>query len=322
MKTPICIKVFFLFIGYSVYFLPIALGQQAEGHLNGKTFNISVIEKFADGRVNEWEEVLRFENNKVHSGFAAGIRFGPADYNEFVDSSGVISFTAESSMSLEAIVKWYVSDSDVVPEDHLLKWSGSLSDKALNGYVQKYEYGELVREYWFHADLKSTKRCEINQLDSAGLKHGWWTMYLDENLVDIENEGADTVYYWYAYYNHGYNVSRRGPFGSKKQPCIVPPGLQPDSTGYILLNGEFKSLYKNGNAHYQVKAVDGYLTMYQKYYTTGAIRYYFDYTKLYNDRLNTAFFAEFKKSGELKYSGYFRQTSLKNGHTLWLVFIE
>lgn len=322
MKTPVWIKFFLLFVGYSVYFFPVALGQQTKGYLNGKTFNISVIEKFADGRVSEWEEILRFENNKVHSGFAASIRFGPSDYDEFVDSSGVVYFTSESPMSLDAIGKWYGFDSDVVPEDHLLKWRGSLSEKALNGYVQKYESGVLVREYWFHADLESTQLREFDQLDSAGLKHGWWTTYLDENLVEIENENADTVYYWYAYYNHGYNVSRRGPFGSKKQTCTVPPNLQPDSTGYILLNGEFKSLDKNGNAQYVINAVDGYLTMYQTYYTSGALRYYFDYTKLYNDRLHTAFFAEYKKSGDLKYSGYFRKTSLKNGRAVWLIFIE
>ena len=231
----------------------------------------------------------------MHSGFAAGTRFEPAEYIEVLDSSGAISFTAESLRSL--------SDGDF--EGHVLKWSATISGTDLNGCAQKYERGELVREYRFHTTPATRRPHEFNQLDAAGLKHGWWTAYLDAQLAEIKNKETDTVYYLYSYYDHGYNVSRRGSIGTRGESCTVPPGLQPDSTGYILLNGEFKSLYKNGSTHVAVTAVDGYLTLYQLYYKSGALRYYFDYTKLYHDRPHTIFFAAYKKAGELKYSGYF-----------------
>lgn len=54
----------------------------------------------------------------------------------------------------------------------------------------------------------------LNQLDSAGKKHGYWVEHLDY-YWDITKDSNQAVYYWYLYFDHGQNTANFGKRGEK-----------------------------------------------------------------------------------------------------------
>lgn len=113
----------------------------------------------------------------------------------------------------------------------------------------------------------------LNQFDSNGKKTGWWIAYLDQNL-NVLKDSVGATHCMYNYYLNDIYLYRFGEgIGTKKSPVIFPENNTLKRGTYLLLNGDYVTKYKNGNTRSILTAVEGYMTSFKHFYTTGQLKF-------------------------------------------------
>lgn len=110
----------------------------------------------------------------------------------------------------------------------------------------------------------------LNQIDSNGLKQGYWTVYLDDEWKKVD-EKSDATYMRYAYYINGGNLY---PMSSWKNAYISMNGeMTMTITGNpILLDGTFTWYDKKGRLLSRHVLKNGVYQSYEYYYKSEKLK--------------------------------------------------
>jgi hypothetical protein len=140
----------------------------------------------------------------------------------------------------------------------------------------------------------------LNQIDLDG-KTGWWIIYLDHNLKQL-NDSSGATHCRYTYYTGKYDHYNMGTIGSKKSPVIFPESDTLKFGNLILLHGTYVSNFKDGTVQFSLTAENGILTEYKEYYSNGQLKSIITYTKSNEAPFQTSI-TVYHKNGNLKYDG-------------------
>lgn len=137
----------------------------------------------------------------------------------------------------------------------------------------------------------------INQLDSAGKKHGEWLLYLDYNWKVVK-DSSKAVYARFVYFDHGENTGtfgQRGFNGWTYEPTNDTAG----KNEIILPDGEYKSYDKKGRLRIEQTFNNGRPLHYRSYRKTGEVQLVMDFTKKWKDQPHTYALYQHKKGGDV-----------------------
>lgn len=116
----------------------------------------------------------------------------------------------------------------------------------------------------------------LNRFDAAGERTGWWIVYLDDNLDQVKDSSAATHFH-YTLYKGKFNYYNMGAIGSDKTPVIFPESDTLVINGLKLLNGVYRSNFKNGKTRFELTVENGIFVDYKEYYENGNINTHFKY---------------------------------------------
>jgi hypothetical protein len=160
------------------------------------------------------------------------------------------------------------------------------------------------------SQLASAQSEKINQLDSAGKRHGKWLRYLDQNWKTTD-DSSKAAYVRYTFYDHGINLYPMGACGKKGWKLEAPEN--PDkSSGIKMLDGEYKWYNEKGKLIFYHVFSKGEYVSYKEYYSSGKLHSSFDYTKHFSGQPHSWYMTEYDKSGAIKYEGYTKKD--EKGH--------
>ncbi|MBK6951013.1 MAG: hypothetical protein IPH24_02920 [Crocinitomicaceae bacterium] len=141
----------------------------------------------------------------------------------------------------------------------------------------------------------------LNKTNADGARYGWWIVYLDDNLEAVK-DSADATHYHYTIYSGKYNYYNMGAIGTKKTPVIFPASDTLETNGIKLLNGEYKSNYKNGKLRFVLTVENGIFVDYKEYYENGNLNTHFKYTPECGTPIHCCILM-YNEDGSLKYEG-------------------
>jgi len=155
---------------------------------------------------------------------------------------------------------------------------------------------------------------QLNQTNKSGEKTGWWIVYLDHNLKQL-NDSIGATHCMYNYYTgkfYHYKFGMNG-LGSKKFPVHFPENESSKSGSFNLLHGNYNTYYASGEMRCILSASNGILTEYKEYYPSGQLHLDFSYSVECGAPIRTCL-KEYDKDGNLKYNGpnWVPQDSKKN----------
>lgn len=141
---------------------------------------------------------------------------------------------------------------------------------------------------------------QINQLDSAGNKHGKWILYLD-NFGNKLDDSTKAVFKRYTYYDHGTHVYPMGGFISKGDKIAAADSLQWKIGKPTTLNGEYKCYDKKGRIKFIHVFENGNYVSYTEFYSSGQKETFFDYKKHCDGQQWSWYMYTYDKSGDVTY---------------------
>ena len=142
----------------------------------------------------------------------------------------------------------------------------------------------------------------LNRINSDGEKTGWWIIYLDNDLKQLK-DSVGATHCRYTYYTGKFDHYNMGTIGSNKSPVQFPPSDTLSFENLKLLNGEYISNHKNGEARFVLTAINGILTEYKEYYSNGQLKTHFIYSKECGSPIRGCL-KTFDKEGNLTYEGH------------------
>ena len=116
----------------------------------------------------------------------------------------------------------------------------------------------------------------INKVDSAGKKHGKWTVYLNEHWAVVPDNSKAT-FYKYTYFDHGKNLYPMGPRLKSWRLEHADRNLKTEKPW--LLDGDYIWRNRKGVIRMQDTFKNGKYVIYKMYYPSGKISQIFDYSK-------------------------------------------
>jgi hypothetical protein len=150
----------------------------------------------------------------------------------------------------------------------------------------------------------SNSQNKINQLDSAGKKHGPWIVYLDNNWKEV-TDSTKASFSRYAYFYNGIN-------NQPVDPCqqgwyfLNNGGNNLQRGRTKLLDGQYTWTDNRGNTRCVALFKNGECQYFKWYYPSGTIQTYYNYTKNWKDQDHSYFISAYDKNGIATYS-YWRK---------------
>lgn len=144
-------------------------------------------------------------------------------------------------------------------------------------------------------------RAQINQLDSAGNKHGKWKLYLDGfgNKLD---DSTRAVFWRYTYFDHGVHIYPMGGLYNKKQTFVASNPDTPVAGRPGMLHGEYKIYSKSGQLKFIHVFDKGNYVSYKEFYSGGGLQTFFDYEKHCKDQEWSWYMYTYDKKGNVTYT--------------------
>ncbi|UKN03756.1 hypothetical protein K6119_09655 [Paracrocinitomix mangrovi] len=118
----------------------------------------------------------------------------------------------------------------------------------------------------------------LNLYNTNGEKKGWWVIYLDHNLEQVD-DSTKATHCRYTYYTGKFDHYNMGAIGTKKTPVIFPKNDTLTFGGLTMLNGTYSSNYKGGKIHFELSADAGILKEYKEYYKNGQLKTHLIYSE-------------------------------------------
>jgi hypothetical protein len=140
----------------------------------------------------------------------------------------------------------------------------------------------------------------INQFDANGKKHGKWIVWLDKDW-HLAKDSMSAVYFRYNYFINGRSMYPMGPMGGKFE---ANPNSKVKKGNALLLDGEYKWFYKNGNVRFVNVLKDGWYISYKEYRSDGTLESFFDYTEHDRGQQYSWSMSIYDKKGHLKSKGW------------------
>ncbi|MFA7273689.1 MAG: hypothetical protein WC044_07460 [Crocinitomicaceae bacterium] len=144
----------------------------------------------------------------------------------------------------------------------------------------------------------------LNRVDANNHKTGWWMVYLDPYLAET-TDSTKAAYLKYTYYKGKFDYFNMGKIGAKKHPVVS--STKTSQSGIVLLNGDYKSNFKNGQTRFVLSAKNGKLIEYKEYYSNGVLKIRFDYTASCGDHPFQYCIYQYRKNGVLKHTSTTRK---------------
>jgi len=186
----------------------------------------------------------------------------------------------------------------------IISWYTNGQKKEEGQYDHNKKVGEWKQwekdgsEILAHPDIN-----QLNRINEEGEKTGWWIVYLDDNLKQLEDSvGATHCMYNYftgKFYHYSLGI---GGLGSKKTPLQFPAGDTLKLGNFNLLSGDYVTNYQSGNVQSVLSAENGIATEYKEYYPDGQLHLHFIYSAACGAPIHMCL-KEYDKSGMLKYDG-------------------
>jgi len=146
----------------------------------------------------------------------------------------------------------------------------------------------------------SNSQNKINQLDSAGKKHGNWVVYLDNNWKEMTDSNTAS-FCRYAYFENGINIEPMDPCG-KGWYFINAGGNNARKGKTTILDGEY-TWTDNRNNTRLIAAFKNGEPRYIKWFSPNGLRQsYYDYTKKWKNQDHSYFITTYDQNGVATYS--------------------
>ncbi len=143
----------------------------------------------------------------------------------------------------------------------------------------------------------------FNQFDVDGKKKGWWITYLNDNLEVLKDSSNATHYMYNFYINDNYTYRFGEGYGSEKHPMHFPENDTSKLGKYVLLDGKYSTIYKDGSIRSELIASSGVLISFKKYYPNGELKFEIIYSTECGAPKRHCL-KEYKKDGSLKFEGF------------------